>query len=1305
MADIVVGSADFDVWENSLLTGPVWTGPLTAYWFGIEANDIGYRKTIDGGDTWSAKTQIYNTFEPAMISIWYDRWTPDDTGTVIHIALWEGNTDDVHYYTLDTATDTLSGTTSGGTIVFAGASFALHGEFSSEAVFISKSRGGRLFIGFDGDNYPEVGFYSSDDGSTWSSRTVPFEGAGSTGTEDTYLLLPGNGADPNDMWLLYWDTDTSELSLKTFDDSANSWSEQLIAGSMAYDAGAIQIMQMSASVRHSDGHMIVAAFSQYNNAAADLRVWDINGAGSITELTAVLSNTTGAAWPDVFIDQNTDAIYVAYLRGTLWTSTLPYYKVSTDGGTTWGVETVLSDDAAGANRAVWAGVSVGGDLGRYRPVFVRLPSFRVFGFVELEEPTPTECTVTVSSPAHLQVVSALPAIAWTLENGPQTSYHVKIYSDSARTVLVYDSGLVISATGSHTVSEALDFETTYYLTVTVTTAASECEAEVTFLTTQEDEDAEEIECTIAGLRGPVWIKPRYTIRDVNWVEFEDITKAVASARINFDAKREITREANFTFTVALLPERFHGPRINVNLPGTWIGIEMLLTVNGEERAFPMGLYRLTNVRPELEENEQSKVTAKGLDPAVLLTSSSPFAYWVPAGTSYTDAVATLLANVGITRNEIVPSVKTTPNDMSWQPNVPYIRIANDLLEGGLNYWPLWFDGEAYARSRYRGNPEQDTFAIDVRYTDSEPVMVIPPFVPVRDIDKPANQVASVIMDPTREPLASIARNEHHAPNGINILGRTINKQVTNDWAYDQETLNSHAEWELVEEKSQCVQAELYTFPDPRRNPRNRLREIYYVEVDNWLDAVDNEPARKYWMCVGWSLDLTHAGARMQHSLQSLLPGEDVIIDDDPEPPPPPPPDDDDDPTPPPPPPPPATLITITTRPGAATADASWRIGIVWTSALVGYLFNWETSGPQGPGGAIDLVWRKTVNGGTSWGGRRVIASDPNRFSNHLSIWYDQWTPGLAGGVIHVIYSHLAFGNVYYRQLNTTTDSVTSEQLIYDNNGMMSFGSNRSAMWDILRSASGHVYALWDGAPSPRGFYRSGAPYTIWTALADPLEEVGDELFLMPANEGTAEDVYVIYWDKSAEEVSLKLYDAGLDSFSETSIGTGIQPSFRPSKQWDAALRADGHVFLAVWDNDDELKVWEIADSTSITQRTSVKTNMRALNPFGATIDEVSGTVAVFVNDATQAVYVAYQYAHEVGAGNPPHVYYRRSDDGGVTWGDETAVLPDSVDLDVSAGVFTGVRAAAGRYMPVVFDHYVTDSTLALLIDTSTAEDL
>jgi len=312
--------------------------PEAIYMFYVNTtfDDIYWSKSTNKGLTWSTPTLIKTTIV-AGIAVWYDGWTPGDSGTLIHLAYYEIATHDVFYRSLDTASDTLGTEVT----VFAGASA---NNDASTCLSIAKAKGGNIYVAFDIDGGTETGFYrSTDSGATFGSRTDVNEA-----TSDYYHLAPGNYADTNDIDCIFWDRSANEISLKIYDDSANSWGETSIATSMTDIATTSVCPNFAITIRPSDSHLILVAWSASDTVNADLRCWDINGSGSITEVTNVVLNSVddqcGCA---ISIDTDNNYLYVFYLgksdgSETAYTALNVYYKVSQDDGATWGTETLLT---------------------------------------------------------------------------------------------------------------------------------------------------------------------------------------------------------------------------------------------------------------------------------------------------------------------------------------------------------------------------------------------------------------------------------------------------------------------------------------------------------------------------------------------------------------------------------------------------------------------------------------------------------------------------------------------------------------------------------------------------------------------------------------------------------------------------------------------------------------------------------------------------------------------------------------------------------------------------------------------------
>jgi len=370
MADIQIeGNAAASIYEDAQRSGPFWTSPTVGYVIYTDSvPNLKYRKTADGGANWGAAVNI-RTGHILSYDCWADWQTAGDAGTKIHIAYIDTITNDVRYVYLDTSGDSVGGDDLIEASQGSGTMTATHSR-AKFYISITKTRGGNLAVAFryqDSVNAYFYSFYTSPDATTWTSEASPFENVGTEQVEDYILLFPGNEADNQDVWAAFWDDSGDEISLKTYDDSGNSWSEQSISGSMVHCS---YYLQMDGAIRLSDGHLIFAAWSQFDNADSDLMVWDINGAGSIVAKTNIITNTAEYFTASVFINQGNDDIYVAYVGGTAADSEVKaFYQKSVDGGANWGGQQALQADVEDDERWISCGAVKEEWGGKFQPVW------------------------------------------------------------------------------------------------------------------------------------------------------------------------------------------------------------------------------------------------------------------------------------------------------------------------------------------------------------------------------------------------------------------------------------------------------------------------------------------------------------------------------------------------------------------------------------------------------------------------------------------------------------------------------------------------------------------------------------------------------------------------------------------------------------------------------------------------------------------------------------------------------------------------------------------------------------------------
>lgn len=319
------------------------SGAIYCIYVDNPGSDIVYRKSENGGLTWSYPVAISGAITATQLAVWYDRWS-GISGGKIHVVYTESVADDTRYRSLDTEnSDTLSTET----IVWDGATTA-----SGCALSVCVARSGYVYVLNSIDAGTESEFaLSTDNGATWDltrSATGSFESA----TGDQWILLPSWSADTNDLMCIFWDSSANEISRKLYDHSADTWSETSISTSMVELAPGTGWPQFAAAVDLTNSQNVLIAWNGADTANADLLCWTVSDS-AITACTDVVTNSTDdQGLAALSIDTQTGywtAFYVGKTDGseTAWTALNLYCKVSQDGGTTWGAESLLTAAAQG----------------------------------------------------------------------------------------------------------------------------------------------------------------------------------------------------------------------------------------------------------------------------------------------------------------------------------------------------------------------------------------------------------------------------------------------------------------------------------------------------------------------------------------------------------------------------------------------------------------------------------------------------------------------------------------------------------------------------------------------------------------------------------------------------------------------------------------------------------------------------------------------------------------------------------------------------------------------------------------------
>lgn len=300
----------------------------------------------------------------------------------------------------------------------------------------------------------------------------------------------------------------------------------------------------------------------------------------------------------------------------------------------------------------------------------------------------------------------------------------------------------------------------------------------------------------------------------------------------------------------------------------------------------------------------------------------------------------------------------------------------------------------------------------------------------------------------------------------------------------------------------------------------------------------------------------------------------------------------------------------------------------------------------------DVAYKKSTNGGVSWGAPVIVFTGT---VTAISVWYDRWS-NISAGLIHVAYQESATDDTLYRTVDTeSSDALSTQTVIFAGASTANGG-----MQSITRAVGGNVYCrTMIDAGAEGGFYRllnANVPNGAWDA-ARTINEANatqDQIILLPDfNAADTQDIYAIFWDASANEISRQKYDDSANSWSETSISTNMidQVATTAYPHFDVATDiANSRHILVAWGGVDtvnaDLRCWTI-DSTTITEVTAVVVNS----------GDDQGLCAITL-DATTGTWWVYYTGKSDGSETfltSVNVYCKGSTDEGSTWGPETAL--------------------------------------------------
>jgi len=350
-------------------------------------------------------------------------------------------------------------------------------------------------------------------------------------------------------------------------------------------------------------------------------------------------------------------------------------------------------------------------------------------------------------------------------------------------------------------------------------------------------------------------------------------------------------------------------------------------------------------------------------------------------------------------------------------------------------------------------------------------------------------------------------------------------------------------------------------------------------------------------------------------------------------------------------------VTIANNVSNATLFYGSSPKIVFTDDQTGYAFY--------PAASDDVAYRKTTNGGTSWGSEVIFRNENvgGTGDSGMAVWFDQWTPGATSTEldIHVASVTEADDDTEYNTLDTKTDTIGIPVEIVTSNA---WSAGNQATVSIMKATDGDFYVYNDNSDDQE-VWRSSDDGLTWGGTTASFLADEDSAQVIPLPSG---NVLLVYYDNSAGSLLSREYtDSGSPAWdgSDTTIDASIvMDSSGIFDAYGCAMDTSHNVYCIA--NNDvsgastaDIKSYSYDGATWTTQ-TDLVSNNDALVGAGISIDENTGDIyAIYVRGG---VYLS-----------TTDVYWQSSDDGGSTWSGETQLNSTQDDLRYIYGNFSSTE--------------------------------
>jgi len=277
------------------------------------------------------------------------------------------------------------------------------------------------------------------------------------------------------------------------------------------------------------------------------------------------------------------------------------------------------------------------------------------------------------------------------------------------------------------------------------------------------------------------------------------------------------------------------------------------------------------------------------------------------------------------------------------------------------------------------------------------------------------------------------------------------------------------------------------------------------------------------------------------------------------------------------------------------------------------------------------------------------------------------------------------GDVHYVELDIGTDTFGT---IREADGAVTVSTNPSQnRIAITKTRDGNLLMCWSTQTEIECVRSSDGFNTVKDDRDDVYEDGTKEdwVLLFPANTADTSDACALFWDRSANVISVKMYDdsdGASGKWTEFTTTTISAADDAIDINMDGSVRHSDGLILCCCHSDDDTTTDDVLTFTvtpddittpTVTTKTDVITNIAE-----------SADCSMFINQQNDHVYVTYLKGGTWTT--TADVFYKKSEDGMDTWGDEVAYSETaSVNSQRSAAGRT-VGDNGGFYQPSYFDN-------------------